>query len=37
MTLGRRLRGRLSDRGFRLVVQAFLLMLGLYLAVRNLL
>jgi hypothetical protein len=36
MTLGRRLRGRLSDRGFRLVVQVFLLVLGLYLAVRNL-
>jgi uncharacterized membrane protein YfcA len=37
MAAGRRLRGRLSEQGFRRVVQACLLVLGLYLAVRNLL
>jgi hypothetical protein len=36
MALGRRLRGVLSERAFRALVQAFLLALGLYLAVRNL-
>lgn len=36
MALGRRVRGRLSDRGFRTVVQSCLLVLGLYLALRNL-
>jgi hypothetical protein len=37
MAIGRRLRGALSEQGFRTVVQACLLVLGLYLAVRNLL
>lgn len=37
MGLGRALRGRLSERQFRRVVQALLLVLGLYLAARNLL
>lgn len=37
MALGRRLRGALSEADFRRTVQLFLLALGLYLAVRNLL
>jgi uncharacterized protein len=37
MGIGRRLRHRLSDTGFRQVVQVLLLVLGLYLAGRNLL
>ena len=36
MGIGRHLRGRLSEQGFRRVVQGCLLVLGLYLAVRNL-
>ncbi len=37
MGIGRAIRGRLSERQFRRVVQALLLALGLYLAARNLL
>ena len=36
MALGRRLRGALSDQGFRTAIQLCLLVLGIYLAVRNL-
>lgn len=36
MAVGRRVRGALSEAEFRRVVQAFLLVLGLYLVVRNL-
>jgi len=35
MAIGRRLRGAMSEQAFRRVVQAFLLVLGLYLTVRN--
>ena len=35
MAVGRRLRGRLSEQEFRRIVQFFLLVLGLYLVVRN--
>jgi uncharacterized membrane protein YfcA len=37
MTIGNGLRGRLSDQGFRTTIQSCLLVLGCYLAVRNLL
>lgn len=36
MAIGNRLRGALSEQGFRTVIQTCLLVLGLYLAVRNL-
>lgn len=37
MAIGNRLRGALSEQGFRTVIQACLLVLGVYLAVKNLL